>query len=172
MIRKSRNAFSGSPAVCLGNSVIGTQFGRRRSPLPQCVSGRERGGVGQILVSQYLVHGFSISVFNDTRISGKPSCRYGPTNDFYGSGVVSRALLATPVLRGFRCLMYWCHSDVLSGTVRQRSQHIVLREVIALLRLGSIVRLVKLHGWFGAGKSRVRVIQRVRTAPECLAQIV
>lgn len=40
----------------------------------------------------------------------------------------------------------------------------LLRKVIALLRLGSIVRLVKLHGRFGAAMPRVRVIQQVRRA--------
>ena len=123
MIRKRRSAYLGSPAVCPGNSAIGTPFGRQRLPLPQCVSGRERGGVGKILVSHDLVQNFSISVVDNVRISGKPSCRHGQTIDFCGTGVDSRSLLATLVLQGFKCLMYWCHGEVLSRIVRQQSQY-------------------------------------------------
>ena len=41
-----------------------------------------------------------------------------------------------------------------------------------MLRVGSIVRLVKPFGMLGAGMPRARGTQRVRRAPWCLAQIV
>ena len=70
MIRKRRNAYLGSPAVCPGHSAIGTQFGRQRLPLPQCVSGRERGGLGKVLVSRDSVRDLSISIVDNVIMLG------------------------------------------------------------------------------------------------------